>query len=244
MMHRYGIVTAVKPKSRTVDLVMTDNGERVYGVQVMSSSASSDTGSWDVPSMPKPDSEKDAATLPSSSRRMIAVCAPFMGGRHLVIGWAPPLGHQMAFNEDDRAVHRHASGAYVTTAPDGSMEVYHPSGAMLRIGTGAHQDLASVSADGNWTEVTAAAEPTITLKNASCTVTILPNNGGVTIAAPGSPLTVTYQTATFNGPLTLNGKLTVNGDEVVSGNVTAGFGTVNKTLLHHVHPDRTVRPGL
>ncbi|MBI1207455.1 MAG: hypothetical protein GC191_09240 [Azospirillum sp.] len=80
----------------------------------------------------------------------MAVCGAIFG-RPIVIGFLRANDSQMAFNQADRTVWRHASGTYATAAPDGSLEIHHPGGAYFRIGSGdGHEDLAPISADGNW----------------------------------------------------------------------------------------------
>ncbi len=216
MMLRTAKVVAVHARRRTVDLVMNDNGARVADVQVISSHASSDSGGWDIPAVPLPGSEANPDTLAANGRNMVATVG-MIGGRHVVTGFLPTQGTEMAFTEDNRAVHRHPSGAYVTTAPDGSMELFHPSGAFLRIGTGGHQDLAEVSADGNWSIPAGAAPPQITLETAGFTLTILPN--GATSLVTTSQLRMTFADAVLTGDVHLVGNLTTTGD-VVAGTVS------------------------
>ena len=224
---RLAKVVRVNHQRRTVDLVFTDNGARIADVQVMTAHASSDSGSWDVPDVPPPASEATPDTLSPTGRNLVAVCAMFHN-RPIVQGFIHPLGTQLAFKEANRAVHRHTSGAYTTTSPDGSIETYHPSGAFLRIGTGGHQDLAAVSADGNWTIPAGAAPAQITLSTAGFTLTILPN-GSTTLETTGK-LVMRYADAELFGDVKLHGKLEADGD-VVAGTVS---------LQRHTNGGRTV----
>jgi len=144
-------VVAVHAKRRTVDLVDCNTGGRYPDVFVASSMSGTDHGSWDIPSVPKPSTEADAGGINPDGRTIMAVCGFFLD-RPLVIGFLRADDSMMAFDEDDRTVHRHASGTYHTTAPDGSTEIFHPGGAYVRIGTGEdHEDLTPISADKNWT---------------------------------------------------------------------------------------------
>ncbi len=208
-------VVRVNHARRTVDLVFNDNGARVADVQVVGN-ASSDSGSWSVPDVPMPASEAGPDRLSNTGRNLVASVA-MMNGRPLVTGFLHPLDTQVSFNEPNREVHRHPSGAYSTVAPDGSIEAFHPSGAYLRIGTGDHQDLATVSADGNWSTPAGAAPAQITLATAGFTLTILPN--GATTLATTSKVSMTYADLELHGPVKIFGDLAVTGD-VTGGTVS------------------------
>ena len=208
MSERIGRVIAVHPKRRTVDLVMGDNGARIADVQVSTGSAGSDAGSWDVPSVKPPSTEAGPDVLDPNARNLLCRVG-LVAGRPVVTGWMTPQSSQLAFGEDDRTVHRHASGAYTTTAPDGSMETYHPSGAFFRIGAGGHQDLADVSADGNWAIPAGAAPPQITLHTDGFTLTIMPG-GAVKLEAAGK-LVLQYDKAELHGDVKIFGSLAVTG---------------------------------
>ena len=229
---RLAKVVRVYPESRTVDLVCMDNGQRLGRVQVMSDSVSTDSGSWRVPDVAKPASEQTADAL-VQGRNLVAV-VDLVSGRPLVVGFVHPAGSEMTFAEQNREVHRHPSGAYTTVAPDGSMEVFHPSGAYFRIGTGAHQDLAAVSADGNWAIPAGAPPAQITLQTAGVNLTIMPN-GAITLDAPQSPVTLTYQSATLNGDVHLNGALTATGPISTAADVVAQTDGAAVSLIHHTN---------
>lgn len=207
-------VIATHPGSRTVDLVFLDTGMPVARVQVATPDASSDSGGWSVPDVPKPTKGRSGDQLDPGGRNLIALVASD-GRRSVVIGFLPPAGGQMTFKEQNRQVHRHPSGAYTTIAPDGSIETYHPSGAYLRIGSGAHQDLNEVSADGNWTIPAGAPPARITLATAGFTLTVKP--GGETELVSAGKVTMTYAEMELNGDVTLNGTLTASVDVVADG---------------------------
>ena len=222
MTDRLARVIAVHPARRTVDVVFLDTGNRVAEVQVMSGSVGSDSGSWDMPSVKPFPSEAGPDQLDQAGRNVIARCST-IHGRWVVAGFMSPQNSQMNFTEQNRAVHRHASGAYTTTAPDGSVETYHPSGAYVRIGTGAHQDLNDVSADKNWSIPPGSPPAQITVHTAGFTLTILPN-GSTTLETTGQ-LVMKYHDAELHGDIKLFGKLEATGD-VVAGTVS---------LQHHTH---------
>jgi len=233
-MLRLANVVATHPGSVSVDLVMLDTSERIFGVQVLSDDMSSDSGSWSVPDVPLPASEASAGQPNVGGRTMLAVCAP-LSGRLVVMGFLKPPGGQIAFTEGNRTIYRHASGGYATWAPDGSYEVYHPSGAYLRMGTGPHEDLSSKSF-APWASPTGAAAPTITMQTEGAVLTIAPG-GAVTLDAPGGEMTCTYQHATMNGPMQINGVVTTSADVHVGGTLSASVDVVADGVSgkSHVH---------
>lgn len=193
---RLALVVAVHP-NRTVDLVFQDTGLRIAGAHVLSSLVTSDSGVWDIPSVPRPTSERLAGELPTTGRQLIAA-VDMCSGRWVVTGFLHPLGGQLAFTQPDRRVDRHSSGAYSTVAPDGSLELWHPSGSFVRIGTGAaHESLASISHDNAWREVSNAPTPTISVHTAKFDLTIDPS-GNLTVHTQG------------NGAIAVDGTLAVS----------------------------------
>lgn len=154
-MIRYARVVAVHPRRQAVDVVFTDNGARALNVSVMSGNISSDSGSWRVPNVPRPATEDGASAIDGSSRNLLAVvdvndCQAVVLGfvRHQHVTWLP--------TEQNRWLDRHPSGTYTTVAPDGSVEIFHASGAYLRIGTGEHADVPGAPASPG------APAPTVT----------------------------------------------------------------------------------
>lgn len=175
------MVVAVHPERRTVDIVFTDTGMPVAEVTV-AGSVSSDGGSWNVPSVAKPQSLAGQASPPATGRTLIAL-VDSLGGRPVVVGFTAPSGGQMGFSQQDREVHRHSSGTYWTVAPDGSFEIFHPSGSVFRIGTGPHEPLGAISA--GWVEGSGAPPPTVTLATPQFTLTVDPG-GNVSLRANGT----------------------------------------------------------
>lgn len=214
---RIALVVAVHP-NRTVDLVFQDTGLRVAGAHVLSSLVASDSGVWDVPSVPRPMSENNAGELPTTGRQLVAA-VDMCAGRWVVTGFLHPLGGQMAFTQPDRHVERHSSGAYSTVAPDGSIEIWHPSGAFVRIGTGAaHEPLAQYSLDNVWKETATAPQPTIAVHTGKIDLVIDPQ-GNVSLHTAGNG------ELAFDGTLgiTSKGAMMIHSD----GAVTITGSTVN-----------------
>ncbi len=198
------MVVAVHPERRSCDIVYCDTALPVGEVQVAGWVAS-DGGLWNVPSVEKPQSLAQQASPHPTGRHLVAL-VDSVGGRPIIVGFTSPAGNQMAFTEQDRTVQRHSSGAYTTIAPDGSIEVYHPSGSYLRIGTGAHQDLTEISHEAVWKEVQDAAQPTITLHTSRFSLSVDPS-GNVSLDTRG---TLTMHS---DGAMTL----TSNGAVVIKG---------------------------
>ncbi|MBU8545786.1 MULTISPECIES: hypothetical protein [Roseomonadaceae] len=119
----------------------------------------------------------------------------------------------MTFQEQDRAMYRHPSGAVVTVTPDGGIEARHPSGAYIRIGDGAPAALGSVAANG-WTPPSGGSAE-VSLATSSVTL----------LVKPGGEVELTCTT------------LKVMGDITATGDITAGA----VTLQNHQHSD--VEPG-
>jgi hypothetical protein len=212
---RQAVVVATHPGRRTVDLVYADTAMPVAEVSI-AGWVSSDGGHWHIPSVPKPKSIATQSSPPDSGRQLIALVDQ-VGGRPIVVGFMSPPTTQMAFTEDDREVHRHSSGAYTTVAPDGSIETYHPSGAYFRIGSGAHQDLTSVSKEAAWKEVSDAAQPTITLKTQNFSLTIDPS-GNVSLTCQGNLSMAAQGNASITAQGTMNlqstGAMTIRGSTI------------------------------
>jgi hypothetical protein len=147
---RLGRVAAVHPEDHSVDLVMTDDGSRLAGVQVMSGAATTNTGSNDLADISIPSSGDPWDLTTQTDRDAMAVVGFF--GRHpIVLGFLFPQVCQMTFDRKNFSVHRHPSDVYVAIDNDGNTEVYHPSGTFLRIGASpAHEDLTGKDVDGEW----------------------------------------------------------------------------------------------
>lgn len=143
-----GRVLAVHPESASVDVCLVSDGRRLSGVRVMASSASTNTGMADLPSVEH--EAKDDPTKPLGSREMFAVIA-FYQGLAVCLGFLHPTVSQLMFADKDRMVYRHSSDVYVSIDSGGNTELSHPSGTYLRIGeTAAHEDLTGQDFDHKW----------------------------------------------------------------------------------------------
>jgi hypothetical protein len=137
--------------------------------------------------------------------------------RPVVMGFLHCQGGQVNFTQDDRDIHRHpASGAYFTFAPDGSMEMWHPSGAYIRIGAGGHENLAPLVFDDNWVvppytgapvsiTISCATDLNLDVASANFTGSVsIDGNLSVGTGASGSFTTPTGQTVTVRDGIITN----------------------------------------
>ncbi|ATI15624.1 hypothetical protein [Bordetella phage vB_BbrM_PHB04] len=226
---RWGRVEAIHPEDYSVDLVMTDDGSRLAGVQVLTPFASSNTGYND---MAQPSGGGDWSLTKSRDRDVLAGVA-FFEQFPVVIGFRFPQICQMLFNELGRRINRHSSDVYTTTDAQGNTELYHPSGTYLRIGTSPdHEDLTGKDADGNWkiTKNTGTAPHVkLVLANAGAPVATLhvDPSGNVTLEHDGDFLhkvggTYTMESggaATIKAPSVTNDtpQTTMTGNQSVTG---------------------------
>lgn len=89
---RRGIVVAVHPADHSVDLVMSDNGARLIGVQVMTSNGSTRSGSVDLPDVIEKTNKWDVSK--PTGQDMIAM-VDTMRGQPVVTGFLYPQVNQM-----------------------------------------------------------------------------------------------------------------------------------------------------
>lgn len=146
---RLAKVVHVHPSGYSVDLMFYDDNSRASNVQCMAPcGATTNTGMVDLP---KPDPVPEDWSLENSNTRdMIAVVA-FFRGQALVLGFLYPQVCQMLFDEHNRMVYRHASDVYTTIDGTGNLDVVHPSGTFVRIGTEtSEKKMAGADFDGKW----------------------------------------------------------------------------------------------
>lgn len=262
-MLRLARVAAVHPEDHSVDLVMVDDGSRHAGAQVLSQSASTSSGTHDLPTPSTPASGDPWSLTEPTDRDMLAVCAMY-GRRPVVLGFLYPQVSQMLFKDKDRRVARHSSDVYSTTDGKGNTEWRHPSGLYVRIATDpAHEDLTGKDGDGKWkitkntdqqphfhvelpgkwsVDVEPAAGNMVVQTTGSADVTA---GGNTSVTCP--KLTVTCPDSTFTGKVTVKGLLTYQaglsgsgGPATIAGNVTVSGGEVSADgigLKGHHHSD-------
>lgn len=257
-------VVAVHPEDHSVDLVMIENGTRIAGVQVLTSSGTTDTGVHDMPTPSSAPSGDKWSLHEDKTRDMIAVVGS-VGRNAVVIGFLFPQICGMLFKDENRRVMRHASDVYTSIDGAGNTEFFHPSGAYIRFGaSAAHEDLTGKDVDGNW-KITknTGNQVHIHVQQAGNTASldIAPNGavslvtqstvnvtaaGNATVQAPN--VTLDTPQATCTGKLTVQGLLTFQAGmsgsggsgAAISGNVTVSGGEVSADgigLKGHHHSD-------
>lgn len=253
---RLARVVAMHPEDHSIDLVMVDDGSRLAGIQVLTSSASSNSGVSDMPTPSTPASGDKWSLAERTDCDMIAVVG-FFGLQPMVLGFLYPQVSQMLFKEPNRRMMRHASDVYSTIDGAGNTEFYHPSGAFIRIGTSpAHEDLTGKDVDGKWKiSKNTGSQVHIHVEQAGgkASLDIAPDGAIVvdtlstlTARATGAVSVTTDSTltadvagaatvnapagTTFNGPVTINGPLTwTQGMSGSGGSGAAITGDVNVT---------------
>jgi|GEM_PF-2490979 len=214
-----GLVVAIHPEDHSVDVVLFEDGTRLAGVQVMSTSATSNSGLADLaaPTAGMGDSRWD---LTQRTGRQVHAVVGFMGREPYVQGFLFPQLCQMTFADKNRRVDRHASDFYQTIDGAANAEWYHPSGTFLRIGaTPGHEDLTGKDYDGRWNiaeNTDTAPYVNLTLANAGavkCTVQIDPE-GNVTVVSASGKAKFTFPGGTvFDTPdLNVTGNIKAGGD--------------------------------
>lgn len=147
MLHRARVV-AVHPEDHSVDIVMVADGSRYVGVQVLAPVAATDAGIFDMP-VPSPLADKWSQTQPRE-REVTAIVA-MLGFQPVVLGFMYPQVNGMLFADLERRIMRHASDLYTSIDADANVEVAHPNGSYVRIGTAPdHEDLTGQDFDGHW----------------------------------------------------------------------------------------------
>lgn len=143
---RKGIVVATHPEDHSVDLVMSDTGARLTGVQVQTANGSTRTGSVDMPHVPEKANKWDISK--ETDQEMIALVAT-VGRQPVVTGFLYPQINQMLSKDPKRMVARHQSDVQWGIDGEGNIQLDHPSGTYIRIGEAAdREDTEGKNADG------------------------------------------------------------------------------------------------
>lgn len=198
-----GTVVAVYPEGNSVDVLLDDDGSRLANVQVLSPTGSSNTGVIDLPDVGGP--ADDTRWDPTATRdRYVKAMVGFCRSVPFVAGFLLPQINQITFKEKNRRIARHASDVYTSVDDAGNVEVYHPSGTFLRIGTAAaHEDLTGKDYDQKWAitrNTDKAVHVQLTVKNAGvqkASLNIDPS-GNVTLSHAGNLSSSTAGSAVVN----------------------------------------------
>lgn len=235
-----GKVVAIHPEDHSVDVVLFESGARLAGVQVISQSASTNTG---MAGLATPGtSSSNAWDASSTSGRQVHAVIGYMGAEPFVAGFLFPQVCEMTFPDADRFVQRHPSDFYHTVDAKGNAEWYHPSGTYLRMGTSpAHEDLTGKDFDKKWKiakNTGAAPHVQLVVANggaAKCTVNIDPA-GKVTVTSVDSGKFVFPAGMEFDTPLA-----TFTKDVKVIGNIKADGDITDK--VRSMQGDRDIYNG-
>ena len=153
MIIRLGVVVDIHPEDNSVDLVMTDDGAHLAGVQVLAPSGGTRSGIVDLPRPAQPEGEDAKWDITQRTESdVIAAVAYFDAMRMpVVIGFLYPQINQMLFAEKGRQIARHESDVYSTTTEDGDYEWRHPGGTYVRVAVNPeHEDLTGKDFDQKW----------------------------------------------------------------------------------------------
>lgn len=143
-------VVAMHPEDHSCDVVVLSDNSRWAGVQIMSSSASTNTGLNDLP-VPAPAPDGSHWNSSQKTGRDIIAIIDWCEGSPYITGFLFPQICQMTFPDGNRKIDRHASDFYHAIDAAGNAEWYHPSGTYLRMGeTPGHEDLTGKDFDGKW----------------------------------------------------------------------------------------------
>lgn len=223
---RWGRVAAIHPEDYALDLVMTDNGEQISGVQVLSPWASTSSGKAMLIE-PSKASNGNAWDLTQTKPTDVLAGVAYFGTMPVVIGFRYPQICQMLFRDLQRMIDRHPSDFYTSIDSQANFEAYHPSGTYFRVGSSpAHEDLTGKDVDGNWkiAKNTASAPwVNLTVANAGSVVANIQVDpqGNINVQANGN----------LTGDITGNVSATIGGS--VTANVTGNVDVTSpKTTIH------------
>lgn len=132
-------VAAVHPEDNSVDLVMVADGAHLSGVQVLSMSASTDSGIAGI-AEPSATADGDKWSLNEGTDRDLIAAVAYIGRRPVVTGFLFPQVCQMLFKRKNFFINRHPSDVYTTIDDNGNVTVMHPNGTFLQIGTSANPE--------------------------------------------------------------------------------------------------------
>jgi hypothetical protein len=168
-------VVGTHPETYSVDLLDWRSGWRMDQVPVMVGPATGRTGAADLPVF-------------SEESPGLAIM-DMVDGNPVVLGFIHTRLSALRF-ADGRAIDRHDSDVYQTIDREGEFELYHPSGAMIRMGEGeAHVDLTGLDHDGQWALA----------KNTGKTVKLTLQVGASKIVISDEGVDITSPALTHNG---------------------------------------------
>lgn len=213
-------VVAIHPEDHSVDLLILRTNQRAAGVPVLTSSASTTSGTSNLPTVTPPAGADPF--LPPRHAAVAAICfvAPTAGGNWVVVGWKFPEQNGVLNAEPGRQVTRHSSGAWQMIAPDGTMTMGHPSGAVFVMGpTLEPVNPVGGGVDAQWqhNQPSASVPCGMTARFPSGARIDVAGDGKVTVTAPAEVAFV-VPLAKFSGNVEVAGEVRATGD-VLAGNI-------------------------
>lgn len=234
---RKAIVVGANPQDHSLDLVMVDNYSRYTGVQVQANSASSRTGSIDLPDVQPRENKWD---ISKPAEQEIQALVDFVGRTPIVTGFIYPQISQMTHADGKLKYNRHTSDVQTYTDGNGNMGVLHPSGAHITIGEapepkefkGANADKSSaidrntdkkvhvrVALAGNVAVLTMFPDGHCTLHldktlDIDCTTATIKASDSIVLDTPQTEITGKLH---VKGEVTTDSTITSKGDQVAGG---------------------------
>lgn len=234
---RKAIVVGANPQDHSLDLVMVDNYSRYTGVQVQANSASSRTGSIDLPDVLPRENKWD---ISKPAEQEIQALVDFVGRTPIVTGFIYPQISQMTHADGKLKYNRHTSDVQTYTDGNGNMGVLHPSGAHITIGEtpepkdfkGANADKSSaidrntdkkvhvrVALAGNVAVLTMFPDGHCTLHldktlDIDCTTATIKASDSIVLDTPQTEITGKLH---VKGEVTTDSTITSKGDQVAGG---------------------------
>lgn len=245
-------VVAIHPEDHSCDVVILSDGSRFAGVQIMATTASTNTGLNDLP-VPAPSPDGSHWNASQKTGRDIIAIIDWCEGTPYIEGFLFPQICQMTFPDGNRKIDRHASDFYHTVDANGNAEWSHPSGTYLRMGSSpAHEDLTGKDFDKKWkisNNTASAPHVQLVVANAGavkCTVNIDPAGNVSIVSTSGAASFVFPGGGTFDMPLA-----TFTGDVKVNKNIKADLNITDQVrsmaadrLIYngHTHPNNAASP--
>ena len=192
---RLARVTGTSPEGQKLEVIFLDTGDYGRDVQVVSPYAGTDFGfTGGIPSPEVEGHDENMGENDPDKRHILAVVA-CVQGLNLCLGFLYPQVTQMAFTKDEdknRLIERHTSDFYRTVSDAGDMDMVHPGGSFIRIGSSGKPDkLEGRDFDKCWKiKRNASGSATITLSaeqplSQGATITLSPN-GDIDISGAGT----------------------------------------------------------
>lgn len=225
-------IVAIHPEDHSIDCVILRTGQRCTGVPVLSAGASTTTGSSNLPPITAPNGDERWNIPARGANDAIAVLAPTFGGHWICIGNKFPEVNAVLNAEAGRQVVRHSSGAWSMIAPDGTVTMGHPSGAVMTMGSNlTPTDPVGGDVDGQWQHSGPNASAQVGLK------VVLPSGAVITVETDGKAKMTFPAEIEFEVPLAkFSNNVQVGGNVVVTGSLTAASvsaGGIGLTTHHH-----------